>query len=202
MDGGIAAVLGALVGVFGSIGSAGLGYYASRTQVREQAVVQYATRLREERRESYLSFVSAAEQLELALRKFSPGNYSSVEEIPRNASGDIDWAIIGDVAREVEDAQHAMFQAVARVDLAGPAGVAEASGGAWMHVLAFRDGMANVAERREISESTLSWLKAEMEGFRDEYQKFMLEAQAVLQELVWIRTKRHRLRMIGRAGRP
>ncbi|WP_326728835.1 hypothetical protein [Streptomyces phaeochromogenes] len=198
MDQGLTAVLGALVGVLGTLGSAWLGFHASRTQVREQAVAELSTRLREERREAYLSFVSASEQLDLVFRKFTPENCRTLDEIPKDGSGEIDWSLMVDVARDLEVVQHAMSQAVARVDLAGPSDVAQHSGDAWINLLVIRDIMQNVSERREFTQNDLGQLRVETDAYHQGHGKFMDQAQLMLETLVWANASPKRSRSFGR----
>ncbi|MGC4907080.1 hypothetical protein ACLQ2J_15290 [Streptomyces cyaneofuscatus] len=182
MDGGLAAVLGAFVGVSGTIGSAWLGYHASRTQVREQASIAHVTRLREERREAYLSFISTTEHLEVLLRKFNPEDYSSVGDVPRTESGEIDWNAIKDFSQGLQEVQHSMYQSVSRVDLAGPSVVAKHCGYSWLHVLALRDMVESAVSREEMNPRTLDQLKLEVSAFHNWRNEFMREAQEALQK--------------------
>ncbi|MEV0553150.1 hypothetical protein AB0I27_06780 [Streptomyces sp. NPDC050597] len=198
MDQGLTAVLGALVGVLGTLGSAWLGFHASRTQVREQAVAELSTRLREERREAYLSFVSASEQLDLVFRKFTAENYQTLDEIPKDESGEIEWSLMVEVYRDLEVVQHAMLQAVARVDLAGPSNVAHHSGYAWLNVLAIRDIMQRVSERREFDGNSLGQLRVETAAYHESHNDFMRQAQSMLETLVWANTHQKRIRSFGR----
>ncbi|MET8558961.1 hypothetical protein ABZV64_28985 [Streptomyces sp. NPDC004959] len=181
MDGGIAALLGAVVGVSGTVGSAWLGYQASRRQIADGAALSHATRLREERREAYLSYISTTEQLELLLRQFNPVNYASLQDVPKADSGEFDWELISRVSRELQDVQHAMFQAVSRVDLAGPGSVAKHSGDAWLNLLAARDLMDAIASSRELPERYLDQLRIEISAFQDERHLFMQSAEKALQ---------------------
>ncbi|GGV63027.1 hypothetical protein GCM10010277_68830 [Streptomyces longisporoflavus] len=54
-------MLGAAVGVIGTLGTATLTYLATRHQVRDQGRVDHAKVLREERKAAYLDFLEAAE---------------------------------------------------------------------------------------------------------------------------------------------
>ncbi|QWB25002.1 hypothetical protein KJK29_21825 [Streptomyces koelreuteriae] len=187
MDAGLAAVLGAIVGVSGTVGSAWLGYQASRAQIKDQAIMEHAKRLREERREACLAFMCAAEDLDLVFRKFNPENCPKIADVPKGSSGEIDWALMLEVSRLLQEVQHAMFQAVARVDLAGPTDVSVHSGEAWLNILALRDGVEAIAIRREINQRILDQLRVEVAGYHDTYEKFMKAAQSSLQEFVWVK---------------
>lgn len=68
MDQGLAAVLGASVGVLGTMGTALLTYAATRGQVRDQGRVTHAHWLREARQRAYTEFVSAAVEAAVAAR--------------------------------------------------------------------------------------------------------------------------------------
>ncbi|MBO7938136.1 hypothetical protein JTP77_019765 [Streptomyces sp. S9] len=57
MDQGTAAVLGACVGVIGTLGTAVLTYMAARHQMREQGKIEHRKIIRAERREAYRGFL-------------------------------------------------------------------------------------------------------------------------------------------------
>ncbi|MEU2294308.1 hypothetical protein ACFY9H_28730 [Streptomyces bacillaris] len=184
MDGGLAALLGALIGVSGTVGSAWLGYHASRRQIRDGAAVAHASRLREERREAYLSYIATTEKLDLLFRKFNPENYQTLQDVPRDNSGEINFQLIRDVARELQEVQHSMFQAISRVDLAGPSEVSKRSGFAWLHLLSVRDIMDSAASSGEFNDRNLAQLRVEVSGFHDEHQHFMKAAENLLQNAI------------------
>ncbi|MET8714434.1 hypothetical protein ABZV52_14875 [Streptomyces sp. NPDC004735] len=184
MDGGLAALLGALIGVSGTVGSAWLGYHASRRQIRDGAAVAHATRLREERREAYLSYIATTEELDLLFRKFNPENYQTLQDVPRDSSGEIDHQLICDVARGLQQVQHSMFQAISRVDLAGPSEVSKRSGFAWLYLLSARDIMDSAASSGEFNDRDLVRLRVEVSRFHDEHQNFMKAAENLLQNAI------------------
>ncbi|MDQ8706849.1 hypothetical protein RCO28_30915 [Streptomyces sp. LHD-70] len=67
MDQGIAAVLGAGVGIAGGLGSALLGHMTARRQSRDQGRLDHGLKLRDERMSAYLAFLEGAERTLLPL---------------------------------------------------------------------------------------------------------------------------------------
>lgn len=67
MDQGTAAVLGACVGVVGTIGTAVLTFIAARTQVRDQGMIEHRRTVRTERRDAYRAFMTSISNVEQAL---------------------------------------------------------------------------------------------------------------------------------------
>ncbi|MFJ2198992.1 hypothetical protein [Streptomyces violaceusniger] len=70
MDQGIAAVLGAGVGVLGTLGTAALTHMAARRQTLDNGKVQHWQKMRDERKETYLSFLSAVEDFQAEVSGF------------------------------------------------------------------------------------------------------------------------------------
>ncbi len=67
MDAGVAAVLGAAVGVVGTLGTAMLTYAAARRQARDVGAVEHGHWLRERRHERYLAFLDGLDAWDRAL---------------------------------------------------------------------------------------------------------------------------------------
>ncbi|MFD7534723.1 hypothetical protein [Streptomyces sp. NPDC059819] len=67
MDAGVAAVLGATVGVVGTLGTAVLTYAAARRQARDVGVVEHGHWLRERRHERYIAFLDGLGAWDTAL---------------------------------------------------------------------------------------------------------------------------------------
>lgn len=70
MDQGTAAVLGACVGVAGTLGTGFLAYFAARHQIRDQAKLEHRKTVRLERRESYRDFLRRISAIERDLDLF------------------------------------------------------------------------------------------------------------------------------------
>jgi hypothetical protein len=70
VDQGTAAVLGACVGVAGTIGTGVLTYFAARHQIRDQAKLEHRKTVRSERREAYRDFLKHISEIERDLDLF------------------------------------------------------------------------------------------------------------------------------------
>ncbi|MEV5432429.1 hypothetical protein [Streptomyces sp. NPDC052701] len=138
MDQGIAAVLGAAVGVLGTLGTAVATYGAASRQARDQAKATHAQRLRDERREAYLSFLEGVTHVEKALQMIEP----------LVVSGDpagINQLALSDAIGHLQAAETAYTLHYRKVQLAGPAKVAESALQVWEAVASFYTGMRSNA---------------------------------------------------------
>jgi hypothetical protein len=70
VDQGTAAVLGACVGVAGTLGTGFLAYFAARHQIRDQAKLEHRKTVRLERREAYRDFLTHISEIERDLDLF------------------------------------------------------------------------------------------------------------------------------------
>jgi hypothetical protein len=64
MDQAVAALLGAGIGVVGTVGASMLTYFGVRRQAPDQGRIEHARQLRIERREAYLAFLALLDPLE------------------------------------------------------------------------------------------------------------------------------------------
>lgn len=119
MDQGLSAVLGATVGVLGTLGTASLTYAAARHQVRDQSRVDHRRLLREERQAAYLELISAHEELEIesskawgALAEHNP-DYTAEHGLASQ--------------RKVGDLLNSVYAKTSRVELVGPREVARSA---------------------------------------------------------------------------
>lgn len=113
MDQGIAAVLGAGVGITGTLGAALLGYMGARRQSRDQGRVNHALRLRDDRKEVYLAFLEEEERL----RDIFEGARSSL--LPDEHS-ETPWLRIETKEQSLRDGLGELQQRRTRIALAGP----------------------------------------------------------------------------------
>lgn len=116
MDQGLAAVLGAGVGVTGTLGTAVLAYLAARRQAVDQGKIDHEKALRAERRDAYLSLIQAAEPADKALHRVAHRDNLrglSMETAP-------DEATLAIAIDELGEAAHAVYRAHAQIDLVGP----------------------------------------------------------------------------------
>ncbi|MGW8374276.1 hypothetical protein [Streptomyces sp. ODS28] len=122
MDQGTAAVLGAGVGVIGTIGSAYLGYAAARWQVRDQGRVDHGSKLREERINAYGAFLNAAQSIDDDLQEV----YRQVIDFVRGEGPAPDWAAQQSRLDEIMSALEDLKRLNTRVAMAGPKAVVKA----------------------------------------------------------------------------
>ncbi|MYX36738.1 MULTISPECIES: hypothetical protein [unclassified Streptomyces] len=117
MDQGLAAVLGAGVGVIGTLGTACLTYLATRRQVWDQGKVELGHRLREERRQVYLDFLSLHEKMQRALAAMTPhSGRGSFSDFP--SASDLSEGL--DRLGALESDLHALYDLKTRIELIGP----------------------------------------------------------------------------------
>ncbi|WP_405973329.1 hypothetical protein OG496_31470 [Streptomyces sp. NBC_00988] len=116
MDQGLAAVLGASVGVTGTLGTALLAYVAARRQAIDQGKIEHGKQLRTERREAYLTLIQAAEPVDRALHKIA--HRDDVSGVSMESAPDD--AVIRSAIEDLGTAAHEIYKSHARVDLAGP----------------------------------------------------------------------------------
>ncbi|MFF2653929.1 hypothetical protein [Streptomyces sp. NPDC058045] len=174
MDQGIAAVLGAAVGVLGTLGTAVATYGAASKQARDQARATHVQRLRDERREAYLSFLEGVAHVEKALRMIEP-------MIVGDDPAGISQAALNDAIDHLQAAETAYTFHYRKVQLAGPVKVVESALQVWQAVALFYTAMRRNATaplsqenaRRILTSATkVAALDAE----------FLVQARGVLEE--------------------
>jgi hypothetical protein len=119
MDAGVAAVLGAVVGVAGTMGAAALGWLSARSQLRAQRLIDYGERRRQARRDAYAAFLEHLSKVRVPLME-------SLDALDQPLP-DVDA-----ILRRLEAAQHEAAQNDSIsyvVMLEGPAKVAEIATG-------------------------------------------------------------------------
>ncbi|MEV0372553.1 hypothetical protein AB0I10_22430 [Streptomyces sp. NPDC050636] len=110
MDQGLAAVLGAGVGVLGTLGTASLAYIAARRQAVDQGMVHHWQRVRDDRRDAYLALLEEAATVTDVVHSFTPRAMPS-ESLVREA------------VSEMNPAVSKLYACATRVALAGSAEV-------------------------------------------------------------------------------
>jgi hypothetical protein len=147
MDAGVAAVLGAVVGVAGTMGAAALGWLSARSQLRAQRAVDYDERRRQARRDAYAAFLEHLSRARVPLME-------SLEALEQPLP-DLDA-----ILRRLEAAQHeaVLNDSVSYVVmLEGPAKVAEIATGTMEAVTAMngliREHCKRVSEGEDAAET-------------------------------------------------
>ncbi|MEE1829489.1 hypothetical protein [Streptomyces sp. SP17KL33] len=69
MDQGIAALLGAAVGVLGTVSASAISGWSSRQQIRTQSIVDHAQWRRQARRDAYSAFLAPAHETRNSLKR-------------------------------------------------------------------------------------------------------------------------------------
>ncbi|MFE7076297.1 hypothetical protein ACFU96_40030 [Streptomyces sp. NPDC057620] len=142
MDPGTAAVLGAATGVVGTLGAAILGYAATKHQLPEQARLEHAKTLREERREAYLQLLSIAEPVQRAAHLLIP--------VAQGEDLVYDWRALEEVAAEVKDATPRVYDLYLVVALAGPNEISQLAFQIFSQVVVLRNFLRKICEAQSI----------------------------------------------------
>ncbi|KOV59139.1 hypothetical protein [Streptomyces sp. MMG1121] len=165
MDQGIAAVLGAGVGIAGTLGSALLGYATARHQARDQGRVDHGFRLRDERKEAYLAFLEVEERLAILFREIRFALCADEDSIP-------DWLYIETREDAVSADLVELSRRRTRVTLAGPRGVdagAAALCAVFSSAARYVGGLSGDDELIARSQPRLDALSCEIETARQEF---------------------------------
>ncbi|GEB51845.1 hypothetical protein [Streptomyces cacaoi] len=126
MDQGLAAVLGAGVGVLGTLGTAAVTYAAARRQTLDQGKVDDTKAIRGERRDAYLAFIEAAEPVDFVLHSLAHS-----DEVPGSCERPPNTAVLNEMVEDIDSAVHALYKAQARIDLVGPSSVVSEAVNVW-----------------------------------------------------------------------
>ncbi|MEU4998258.1 hypothetical protein [Streptomyces sp. NPDC021622] len=114
MDQGLAAVLGAGVGVLGTLGTAALTYAATRRQAMDHGRVQHWQQLRDERKETYLALLSALEDF-----MFESGEFLvALKSTPSSE-------LVTESQKTAGDRLTDVYRQCQRVDISGPSSMAD-----------------------------------------------------------------------------
>ncbi|MEU9541022.1 hypothetical protein [Streptomyces mirabilis] len=120
MDQGTAAVLGASVGVAGTLGTGILAYIAARYQIRDKAKLDHRSTVRAERREAYRDFLGSVSEIQRDIELFMLQIARlQVEQSPPEV-----WLEAFSVSTELSDRLKTLKANTADLLLAGPAELA------------------------------------------------------------------------------
>lgn len=129
MDQGIAALLGATVGVVGALGTAALAFFGVRYQARATGQIEHQKALWNERIAAYSAFIEAVQgahnvllEISAKLRKYSPD-----PETPANATAAQDLV---SRLQEAKDRVSAAYECMARIYVVGPQQLVDCTTGA------------------------------------------------------------------------
>ncbi|MGF0176706.1 hypothetical protein ACQF36_41510 [Streptomyces sp. Marseille-Q5077] len=162
MDQGLAAVLGAAVGVAGSAITGSLGYIAARRQAPDQGRIEHARQLRTERRETYLAFMEwmkpAVDFMNLDPSECTRERYEAERQ-------------------KLAGAEKQLNSLRPRVELCGPTDVAKAAGDVWLEVYE----LAIALERRVVGQAPNDdELSTRIDAYDVAHQKFIDTVRAVM----------------------
>ncbi|MGM0352125.1 hypothetical protein [Streptomyces sp. ECR3] len=159
MDQGIAAVLGALVGVLGTAGTASLGYIAARKQAPDQGRIAHAQQLRAERREAYLAVMHADAECDDALLRFKRLRQQQ----------DRDPAQMSALAARVQAAADRIWTMTRDIDLVGPEAVAGAVTDLWRRAVNTAETLMSFSNATDADEAAVDEMLDAMETGRAQF---------------------------------
>ncbi|MEU9968017.1 hypothetical protein [Streptomyces malaysiensis] len=116
----IAAAIGALVAMAGTVGAGWLAYKASRQQVGDNGYLEHARTLRQERRETYLATLVVYHQVQRALETFERPDGTFVLPASREA--------YRETARQLDALRQDFAQQWYAIELVGPNSVRPTAG--------------------------------------------------------------------------
>ena len=173
MDQGLAAVLGAGIGVLGTVVTAWLTYTATRRQAIDNGKVDHWHKLRDERKETYLSFLGAVEEFQTKAARLHAALLSSDPEVS-----------IGEAMEAAGDRFADFSSMLNRVELAGPEALVELAMPLGDAVLAvFSHVHSHVrGGTRPTSESSTEYLLKHSELINRK-QDFVRKSREILEEI-------------------
>ncbi|WP_200300702.1 hypothetical protein [Streptomyces adelaidensis] len=118
MDQGIAALLGATVGVLGTVSASAISGWSNRQQIRTQARIDHAHWRRQARRDAYSAFLTPAHEARTTLRQAA-----------RALIGDVDTATADQRLQAAQEHLGAVQAAWAALAIEGPESVEQAANG-------------------------------------------------------------------------
>ncbi|MFJ9469086.1 hypothetical protein [Streptomyces caniferus] len=172
MDQGMAALLGAAVGVAGTLGAAALSYLAVRSQAPDQARVDHAKQIRSERRDAYAAFLEKAEEpVSQAILVLGPIEMGDVE--PPGARQ------LAEMMTPFRRAADELLTMTSRIQLCGPEEVAQEAVCLWSAIAYLAYNLGDAWEASGESEQ-FSRALAEVEVTRE---KFIAAARAEIERV-------------------
>ncbi|MFH8224748.1 hypothetical protein ACH4C2_37090 [Streptomyces sp. NPDC018057] len=180
MDQGLAAVLGAGVGMVGALATAALTYASTRYQARHQRMYEHAKTLREERRTAYLNFWNAAYREVSEYRDF----LFRVDEFTSGRGGEPEWNSRRGWLAERNEALFALDQLCAVVYMVGPSAVFSAADEVISGVIDASLSVRDLAERRDPPEWRPNAVRAALDRVASGHKEFLGQARSVLTNLL------------------
>ncbi|MET7364488.1 hypothetical protein ABZS61_01430 [Streptomyces sp. NPDC005566] len=171
MDQGLAAVLGASVGVVGTLGAAALTYIATRKQAADQGVVDFKKSLRSERREAYLAFMQAVEDLHPVL--VSLGWHGEVGPEDGSLSRTEQISTLRSLVRD-------LYRLQAQVDLVGPSEVERSAVEVWARIADLRRALEREQDASH-GASRPAGVDVILDALEDARNDFSIAARRVLE---------------------
>ncbi|MFJ9047850.1 hypothetical protein [Streptomyces sp. NPDC102347] len=169
MDQGVAAVLGASVGVVGTLGAAALTYIATRKQVVDQGLVDFKKSLRSERREVYLAFMQATEGIHPVLVALGWHGHITTAESALSR---------GEQISNLRSLVRDLYALQAQVELVGPPEAERAAIKVWGYVADLRSAL----EREQMSDSRPAAVDSILDSLEDARSAFSETARRVLEK--------------------
>lgn len=176
MDAGLAAVLGASVGVLGTLGASVLTHIATRRQASDQGVIDRAHKIREERQEAYLDVMETLDSVKrelLAVFPYEKLHYGS----PLN---NMNWETVEKLADEMRRFDEILDRQANRMKLAGPETMDRHADAATSISTMLYTALERIWHTRDASEEVRNQLTHAYETLDDALHNFTLAARDVL----------------------
>ncbi|MBP0456637.1 hypothetical protein [Streptomyces montanisoli] len=177
MDQGWAAIVGAGVGVVGTLSTSWLKTTADRRLARDQGAAEHGRELRGERREVYLAFTEAAEPVDAVLHRIA--HQDGVPAAVRDAPPPTD--VLREAVEELGKAVHTLYKAQARLDLMGPEGVAEEAVNVWSDVRSLRTYLERVLQGQLPDDGYPAGLERAVDAVEASRERFARRAREVME---------------------
>lgn len=176
MDQGLAAVLGATVGVAGTLGASVLAYIATRRQASDQGAIDRAHKVREERREAYLNVMDTLDLVKRELLKVFP-----YEELHYGGPLKVvDWEIVERLAKEIRRLDEVLDKQANRMKLAGPKAMDSRADAAVLRSTTLYTALDWICHTRDMSENSRAKITNAYEKLDTEIYEFTVAARDVL----------------------
>ncbi|MFF4260332.1 hypothetical protein ACFY1L_55330 [Streptomyces sp. NPDC001663] len=178
MDQGIAATLGAGIGIAGTLGASYLTYAATRHQTRAQIHTEQVRWLRDERKTAYLAFLDEAEKRVEELQ----GHRRRFSGYMEDAGSSPEWEHERQLMQEWYDQLVVLRRLITRVSLAGPRSVGAAALGVWAGITTVHLALFRLCRGEAVSDAWTQEYERSTDRLFDAQEQFTNEARKVFEE--------------------
>ncbi|WP_234434420.1 hypothetical protein [Streptomyces sp. NRRL F-5126] len=177
MDQGWAAIVGATVGVVGTLCTSWLTSSSDRRLARDQGKAEHGRELRSERREVYLALMEAAEPVDAVLHRIA--HQDGVPAAVRDAQPPAD--VLREAVEELGTAVDTLYKAQARLDLMGPEAVAVEAVNVWSEVRSLRTYLERALQGQLPDAGYRTGLERAVDAVEVSREKFARRAREVME---------------------